>query len=99
MVGLLCALTLVVLSWVKLGDGDSDLWLALALIDRLLVLVLVPIIVLGLSILVGWRAHKYGLVRALDRESYTFIRIWIGLLRYFAPVAAVLVLVAGWWVY
>jgi neurotransmitter:Na+ symporter, NSS family len=99
MVALICAITLVVLSWVKLGDGDSDLWLALALIDRLIVLVLVPIIALGLSILVGWRAHKYGLVRALDRESYTFIRIWIGLLRYVAPVAAVLVLVAGWWVY
>ncbi len=84
--------------WVGSQAGYST-WLMVALSDRLLSTVLVPLVALGFAWLVGWHANTIGLVRALDRESHTFIRLWMGLLKYLVPLASVTLLSVGWLAY
>lgn len=99
LVGLCVAgLIWLVYDWIGSETGYST-WLAVALSDRLLATILVPIVALGFALLVGWQANTVGLVRALDRESHTFIRLWMGLLKYLVPLASVILLSMGWLAY
>ena len=84
--------------WVESQPGYST-WLVVALSDRLLSTVLVPLVALGFALLVGWQANTLGLVRALDRESHAFIRLWMGLLKYLVPLASLILLSVGWLAY
>lgn len=74
-------------------------WILIALTDRLITTLLVPLITFGLCVLVGWRAYRKGLLMALDRESRFFLVAWIFLLRYVVPFGSVVLLVLGWLVY
>ena len=99
LVGLCVAgLIWIIYEWIRSQTGYSS-WLAIALSDRLLSTILVPLVALGFSMLVGWQANTVGLVRALDRESHTFIRLWMGLLKYLVPLASLTLLSAGWFAY
>jgi NSS family neurotransmitter:Na+ symporter len=74
-------------------------WIVIALTDRLITTLLVPLILFGFCVLVGWRAYRKGLLMALDRESRLFLVTWIFLLRYVVPLGSVVLLVLGWLVY
>ena len=99
LVGLCVAgLLWAIYEWIESQTGYSA-WLAVALSDRLLSTILLPLVALGFALLVGWQANTVGLVRALDRESHTFIRLWMGLLKYLVPLASLILLSLGWLAY
>jgi len=56
---------------------------------------LLPLVCLGTALLVGWRLNKSVLRPQLARESDLSFSLWRGLLRYIAPPAIVLVMLAG----
>jgi NSS family neurotransmitter:Na+ symporter len=76
----------------------SDGWLAgnnlLALIDGLVADVLVPVLALVTSLLVGWAVDPGILREQLSRESALFFSLWRWLLRYIAPLALAVILLA-----
>ena len=88
----------VVYQWIGSQPGYST-WFLVAISDRLLSTILVPMVALGFAFLVGWRASTVGLVRALDRESHTFIRLWMSSLKYLVPLASTMLLTMGWLMY
>jgi NSS family neurotransmitter:Na+ symporter len=99
LVGLCVAgLLWAIYEWIESQTGYSA-WLAVALSDRLLSTILLPLVALGFALLVGWQANTVGLVRALERESHTFIRLWMGLLKYLVPLASLILLSVGWLAY
>ena len=57
--------------------------------------ILLPLVCLGTALLVGWRLNKLVLRPQLARESDLSFSLWRGLLRYIAPPAIVLVMLAG----
>ncbi|MEH6585257.1 MAG: sodium-dependent transporter [Halioglobus sp.] len=57
--------------------------------------ILLPLVCLGTAVLVGWRLNKSVLRPQLARESDLSFSLWRGLLRYIAPPAIVLVMLAG----
>ncbi|MEM9257132.1 MAG: sodium-dependent transporter [Pseudomonadota bacterium] len=63
-------------------------------IDRLLTRVLLPVAALLTAIFVGWQMRRQIQRAELDRESAWFFRYWRLFLRYIAPPAIVLLLLA-----
>lgn len=76
------------------GDG----WLAgtnlLARIDGWVAGVLVPVLALLTALLVGWRVDSGILREQLGRESPRLLSLWRWLLRYIAPLALAVILLA-----
>lgn len=85
----------VVLSF---GSGTVFAWFGnrnlLGLLDTFTAGVLLPLVALLTAILVGWRLRPSILRLALLRESDLFFSIWRFLLRYIAPLAIVLLMLA-----
>ena len=73
------------------GGGPS----LLQLVDFLTASVLLPLVCLLSALLVGWGVQKSVLRPQLGRESDASFSLWHGFLRYIAPPAIVLVMVAG----
>jgi NSS family neurotransmitter:Na+ symporter len=67
------------------------------LMDRLAGSLLLPLVALGTAVFVGWRLREVLLRAQLYRESPLFFSLWYFLLRYIAPAAIVLLLLAGLW--
>lgn len=74
--------------------GEDSLFL---LLDRWLAQWLLPLSALAGAVFVGWRMRRELLRAQLYREPDTFFSLWYALLRYIAPPAIVLVLVAALW--
>jgi neurotransmitter:Na+ symporter, NSS family len=83
----------------SLADGGQGDWYGrgslLSLLDRLTADCLLPLVALLTALLVGWRMRRELLRAALRRESAVFFSLWRLLLRYIAPAAMVLILLAG----
>lgn len=82
-----------------MGPAPGDGWFAngklFAFVDVLTAQFLLPLVSLGTAILVGWRLRPELLRAELSRESDLFFSLWRLLLRYIAPSAiGVLVLAA-----
>lgn len=71
--------------------GNQNL---LLVFDRFAADVLVPLVSLATAIFVGWRMRPEILQRVLGRESAGLFWVWRLLLRFFAPAAIVLLLLA-----
>ncbi|PLW81707.1 sodium-dependent transporter [Kineobactrum sediminis] len=65
------------------------------LMDRLVGVVILPLVALATAVLVGWKIHKPLLRAQLYRETPLFFSLWHFLLRYIAPPAIALVLLGG----
>jgi NSS family neurotransmitter:Na+ symporter len=59
---------------------------------------LLPLVALLISLLVGWRLPPEMVRLVLARESELFFSLWRFLLRYIAPPAIVLLMLAPFWV-
>jgi NSS family neurotransmitter:Na+ symporter len=70
----------------------------LGILDTVTAGVLLPLVALLISVLVGWRLQPENLRLALSRESDLFFSLWRFLLRYIAPLAIVLLMLAPFWV-
>ena len=57
--------------------------------------ILLPLVCLLTAVLVGWRLNKAVLRPQLARESNLSFSLWHALLRYIAPVAIALIVLAG----
>ena len=68
----------------------------LSLLDSLTADCLLPLVALMIAILVGWRLRPELLRIALRRESAFFFSLWRLLLRYIAPPAMVLIMLAAY---
>jgi neurotransmitter:Na+ symporter, NSS family len=66
----------------------------LGLLDTLTASVLLPLVALFITLLVGWVLRPEILRLTLARESALFFSLWQFLLRYIAPLAIVLLLLA-----
>lgn len=66
----------------------------LALIDRFAAGLLLPAVCLVLALFVGWRLDRRVLREQFARESGLFFSLWHGLIRYIAPLALALLLLA-----
>jgi len=64
-------------------------------LDFLTANILLPLVCLLTAILVGWRLNKAVLRPQLARESNLSFSLWHALLRYIAPVAIALIVLAG----
>ena len=77
----------------------SDGWFAgthlLGHIDTLVAGVLVPLLAFIISLLVGWAIDPAILREQLSRESALFFSLWLWLLRYIAPLALAVILLAN----
>jgi NSS family neurotransmitter:Na+ symporter len=80
------------------GEGRGN-WYGtgslLSLLDRLTADCLLPLVALLTALLVGWRMRRELLRAALRRESALFFSLWRLLLRYIAPAAMVLIMLAA----
>jgi NSS family neurotransmitter:Na+ symporter len=102
------ALSVGILVWlmallVALSFGPADQFGNLVngglfrLLDRLTAEILLPLVALFTAVLVGWRLRPEILRRELSREMDVFFSLWRRLLRYIAPPAILLVMIAGLW--
>jgi neurotransmitter:Na+ symporter, NSS family len=66
----------------------------LDVLDTLTAGVLLPLVALLIAILVGWRLRPEILRLEMARESDLFFSLWCLLLRYIAPPAIVLLVLA-----
>jgi NSS family neurotransmitter:Na+ symporter len=64
-------------------------------LDFLTANILLPLVCLLTAVLVGWRLNKAVLRPQLARESNLSFSLWHALLRYIAPVAIALIVLAG----
>jgi NSS family neurotransmitter:Na+ symporter len=71
-------------------------WNFFELIDVITADLLLPLVSLLLAVFVGWFMRVEILQTELYREAGMFFILWRFLLRYIAPVAIVLILVASW---
>ncbi|MEZ5572043.1 MAG: sodium-dependent transporter [Halioglobus sp.] len=69
----------------------------LAVFDFVTASVLLPLVALFIAVLVGWRMRPEILRTELTRESQLFFSLWRFLLRYIAPPAIVLLILAQLW--
>jgi NSS family neurotransmitter:Na+ symporter len=80
------------------GPGQTFTWFGkrnlLELLDTLTATVLLPLVALLITVLVGWRLRPEILRLTLARESALFFSLWRFLLRYIAPLAIALMIVA-----
>ncbi len=80
------------------GSRTAFLWFGkrnlLGILDSLTAGVLLPLVALLIALLVGWRLRPEILRLALARESDLFFSLWRFLLRYIAPPAIALLLLA-----
>jgi NSS family neurotransmitter:Na+ symporter len=98
-VGLLVWLLSVVVT-LSFAPGDPGEQLAngslFRLVDGLTANFMLPLVALLTAVLVGWRLRPEILRLELDRERDVFFSLWQRLLRYIAPVAiAVIIIAAG----
>ena len=81
------------------GEGQGT-WYGtgslLGLLDMLTADCLLPLVALLTALLVGWRMRRELLRSALRRESALFFSLWRLLLRYIAPAAMVLIMLAAY---
>lgn len=81
------------------GDGAGD-WFGtgslLGLLDMMTADCMLPLVALLTALLVGWRMHPVLLRATLRRESALFFSLWRLLLRYIAPPAMVLIMLAAY---
>ncbi len=89
------------LAWavvMSLQPGQELAWFGkrnlLELLDTLTASLLLPLVALLITLLVGWRIRPEILRLALARESVLFFSLWRFLLRYIAPLAIVLMILA-----
>jgi NSS family neurotransmitter:Na+ symporter len=75
-----------------LAPGGQSLFAAL---DAFTANVLLPLVCLLTALFVGWRLRPEILRLELSRESDTFFSLWYFLLRYIAPPAVLLVMLAA----
>lgn len=75
---------------VSLFGGPNLLWV----FERVTTGVLLPLVALLIAVLVGWRVRPEILRLELTRESDLFFSLWRFLLRYIAPPAIVLLMLA-----
>jgi len=71
--------------------GNGNLF---GFLDALTADILLPVVALLTAIFVGWRIRPEILRRELSRESGVFFSLWRFLLRYIAPPAIVLLMLA-----
>jgi NSS family neurotransmitter:Na+ symporter len=76
--------------YTRLANGNLFRFL-----DQLTATVLLPLVALLTTVLVGWRLRPEILRRELYREMDLFFSLWQRLLRYIAPAAIALLIVAG----
>jgi neurotransmitter:Na+ symporter, NSS family len=80
------------------GSGMGLQWFGkynlLYILDTVTAGVLLPLVALLIALLVGWRLRPEFLRLVLDRESDLFFSLWRFLLRYIAPPAIVLLMLA-----
>ncbi len=75
-----------------LAPGGRSLF---AVLDALTANVLLPLVCLLTALFVGWRLRPEILRLELSRESDIFFSLWRFLLRYIAPPAVLLVMLAA----
>jgi len=84
------------------GPGTGFQWFGkhnlLGFLDTITAGVLLPLVALLISLLVGWRLPPEMVRLVLARESELFFSLWRFLLRYIAPPAIVLLMLAPFWV-
>jgi neurotransmitter:Na+ symporter, NSS family len=84
---------------VSLQSGEGLPWPCkrnlLAVLDAFTARVLLPLVALLIAVLVGWRLRPEILRLELERESALFFSLWWFLLRYIAPSAIALLIVAS----
>ncbi len=82
----------------SLGSGTRFWWFGqhnlLGILDAVTAGVLLPLVALLIALLVGWRLRPEILRLELARESELFFSLWRFLLRYIAPPAIVLLMLA-----
>tara|TARA_R110001592_G_scaffold215025_1_gene468213 strand:+ start:74510 stop:75877 length:1368 start_codon:yes stop_codon:yes gene_type:complete len=66
------------------------------LLDAFTANYMLPLVALLTTVLVGWRLRPEILRRELDRERDVFFSLWQRLMRYIAPPAIVIIIVAAW---
>ena len=97
-VGVLVWLLALVVT-LSLAPGDEYTRLAngslFRIVDRLSADVLLPLVALLTAVLVGWRLRPEILRLELYREMDLFFSLWRRLLRYIAPPAIAIVIVAA----
>jgi NSS family neurotransmitter:Na+ symporter len=84
------------------GPGTGFQWFGkhnlLGFLDTITAGVLLPLVALLITLLVGWRLPPEMVRLVLARESELFFSLWRFLLRYIAPPAIVLLMLAPFWV-
>ena len=75
---------------VRLADGSLFRFM-----DRLTADFLLPLVALLTAVLVGWRLRPEILRVELSRELDLFFALWQRLLRYIAPLAIAMILIAA----
>lgn len=78
--------------WPQWRPGGRSLF---AWIDWLSADVMLPLGCLGIAVFVGWRMRKEAIRDELFVEHHRFFYLWRWLLRYIAPPAIVVILIAG----
>ena len=83
----------------SLSSTDDSAWYGngylFSLLDQVTADLLLPLVSLLLALFVGWRLRPEILRLELYRESTFFVAVWRGLLRYVAPLASVVILLAA----
>jgi NSS family neurotransmitter:Na+ symporter len=93
LLGLLVALSFAANgSYAGLENGALFRWLG-----RITAECLLPLVALLTAVLVGWRMRPEILRRELYRELDLFFSLWRRLLRYIAPLAILIYMLASGW--